>query len=402
MASSSPDKVLLSATADRTGSESVTLAIPGGRTSTAEFYIQAPGNSGPVTWTATAPGLGVTTGTVTIAPSGFVLHGPFGLGADFFTTTGAGPSGLTVYPALLDATMNVVALQQLRGGLTVDVGITSSNPLAGALTASPVRFSGGANYAETQFQPAAAGTTVISASAPAEYSAPARHASLTATVRTPGIGLEDGVWIGRNLQASGTVLLGEPAPPGGLSVALTSNSGQLLLSSSATTAGSVSIMIGIPAGQSSASFYMQALAESGAATYTVSAPGYTPRSATVMFAPSGVVIAGPLGLGFPLSTSVSGAAGQQVTVITALLDPATGSFVMSQPLAGGADLEVSLTSSDPAVASIQPAVTISGGNDSAVMPFTLLRSGSAALSVVAPAGFTEPGQFTSLAVFATE
>jgi hypothetical protein len=306
-----------------------------------------------------------------------------------------------VYPALLDSTMNVVELQQLRGGLTVDVDITSSNPLAGSLTASPVRFSGGASYAETQFQPSAAGATVLSASAPAEYSVPARHASLTATVKTPGIGVDDGVWIGRNLQASGTVLLGEPAPPDGLSVTLTSNSGQLLLSPSATTAGSGSIVIAIPAGQSSASFYMQALAESGAATYTVSAPGYSPRSATVTFAPSGVVIAGPLGLGFPFSAPASDAP-QQVTVFTALLDPATGSFVMSQALAGGADLEVPLTSSDPAVASVQPAVTISGGNDSAVIPFTLSRSGSVTLSVEAPPGFTEPRQFTSLAVFATE
>jgi hypothetical protein len=401
VASSSADKVLFSPTADGAGAESITLAIAGGRTSTAEFYVQALGNSGSVTYTATAPGLGVMSGTVSLAPSGFVLYGPFGLGADFFTTPGAGLSGLTVYPALLDSTTNVVELQQIRGGMSVDVDIASSNPLVGMIAASPVRFTGGAAYADTQFQPAISGTTVLSITTPAGYSVPSRHSSLTATVRAPGIGVEDGVVIGKNLQAPGMVLLGEPAPSSGLSLTLTSNSGQLLLSASPTAAGSASITIDIPAGQSSAPFVMQAFAESGTATYTVAAPGYGSRSATVSFAPSGIVIAGPLGPGFPLSMPVS-AAGQEVTVSTALLDPDTGSYVMSQPLAGGTELAVSLTSSDSAVASIQSTVTIHGGTDSVVMPFTLLSAGSVTLAVETPAGFTTPRNFTNLVVLATE
>jgi hypothetical protein len=338
---------------------------------------------------------------VSLAPSGFVLYGPFGLGADFFTTPGAGLSGLTVYPALLDSTMNVVELQQIRGGLSVDVDIASSNALVGTIAASPVRFTGGAAYADTQFQPAISGSTVLSINTPAGYSVPSRHSSLTATVRAPGIGVEDGVVIGKNLQAPGTVLLGEPAPSSGLSLTLTSNSGQLLLSASPTTAGSASITINIPAGQSSAPFVMQAFAESGTATYTVTAPGYGSRSATVSFAPSGIVIAGPLGPGFPLSMPVS-AGSQEVTVSTALLHPDTGSYVMSQPLAGGTDLAVSLTSSDSAVARIQSAVTIRGGTDSVVMPFTLLSVGSVTLSVETPAGFTTPRHFANLVVLATE
>jgi hypothetical protein len=399
VASSDAGKVLFSGAPDREGSESITLVIPGGRTSTPEFYVQAMGSGGPAAYTAVASGFGTASGTISVGPSGFVLHGPFGLGMDFFTTTGT-TSDLTVYPALLDSSMNIVELQQVRGGLSVDADVKSSNLVTGTITTSPVRLNGGDSYATTHFQPASSGSTVLSVSTGAGYNSPSRYRSLTATVKTPGIGVEDKTIIGKHLQSAGTILLGEAAPPEGLPVTLTTNSVQLLFSQSATTAGSSSVTITIPAGQTSAFYFMQSLAAAGTASYTVSASGYSSRTASVQFAPSGVVIAGPLGLGFPLSATVGG--NHEATVFTALLDPDTNGFVMPQPVAGGRDLTVVLTSSDADVLSVQSMATVRGGLDSTGVPFTPLRPGSAAISVTAPDDFTMPRQYTSFTVLVND
>ena len=398
LTSSDPAKLLFSRTATGTGTPSITLDIQEGRTTSPEFYVQGLGNSGVVTYSITATGgFGSSTGNVNLRPSGFVLNGPFGLGANFLTTTGAANTDLTLFSALLSESLGIVAEQQVRGGITVNVPVTSSNTAVGTITTSPVVFTGGSSSATTQFRPVGEGDTTITAATPAGFSTPAAAASLTASVRRPALNVDDGLVIGRNLQQIATVLLGQPAPTGGLPVTLTSNSGSLLLSTSATAAGSGSITITVPVGQSSANFYLQSLASSGTVTYSASAPGYTSRTASVGLAPSGIVIAGPFGFGFPLSTNV-GAGPQPVTVFTALLDPATNGYVASQPLAGGMTLSVSLTNSNPAVGTVTTPVTISANSDNGVAQFNPLAVGQTTIAVVQPAGYTTPSNNTVLTV----
>jgi hypothetical protein len=217
---------------------------------------------------------------------------------------------------------------------------------------------------------------------------------LKASVVMPGLVIDSGVDIGKNLQATGTLLLGQPAPAGGLPVTLTSNSGQLRLSTSPTAAGSSSITITVPAGQSNANYYLQGLADSGSPTYTATAPGYNSRTGTVFLAPSGVIIDGPNG-SFPFSAPVGGG-NRPLIVSTALLNAGLG-FVSTQPLAGGLSLPVLLGNSNTTAGTVTSPVTIAGGSDSATSQFTPVATGSATISVnPPPAGYSLPSSRTAV------
>jgi hypothetical protein len=277
----------------------------------------------------------------------------------------------------------------------VNVNVTSSNTTVGTITTSPVVFSGGSTIGFTEFDPASAGSTTITVGAPGGFSTPATGVSAIVTVIAPGILIDNNVSVGRNLQHLGTALLGAPAPAGGLSLTLTSNSGLLRLSTSETAAGSGSITINVPAGQSVANFYIQSLGDTGTATYTATAPGYAPRTATVLLSPSGVVIEGPLGFGFPLTTTMALGA-QPLALHTFLLEPGSLSPLMPQALAGGMSLQVTLTSGNTAVGTVTSPVTIAGGTDTATSQFTPVAVGQTTITVNTPAGYSLPSTFTSL------
>jgi hypothetical protein len=399
LVSNDPSKVLLSKTPNGAGTASITLNVPAGFSATPDFYIQGMASSGMATYTASAPGFGSANGAVTLTPSGFVLSGPFGLGANFFTTSGSANSNINVFAARLDASGNYLESQTVAGGLSANVSVTSSAPAVGTITTSPVTITGGSNLAITQFDPVSAGTTTLTATGPADFTTPAQHRSLTATVQTANILLEAGLVIGKSLQQISTVLVGDAAGPGGLTVTLTSNHPSLLkLAATGTVAGANSINVTIPEGLTSTTFYLQSLGDLGTATFTASAPGYAPRTATVNLAPSGVVIAGMFGLGFPHWPSVAAGA-SQMTVYTALLNPSNNNFVQFQELAGGTSLNVSLTNSDPTVGTIQTPVTITGGTDHVTATYTpLLANMSALVSVAKPPDFSPPSQYTSVVV----
>ena len=395
--SNDSSKLLLSTTATAAGSTSIILNLQAGRTRTQDFYVHGLAGAGTASYIATATGFGPVTGFVNLRPSGFVISGPFGLGADFYTTPGAANSDLTIMPGMLDGSLNYVAQQSVRAGLNVSVNVRSSDTAVGDITNGTVTIAGGNNSAQTAFHPKAEGNTVLSALAPAGFSTPSSKASINASVRTPSLSLTNGIAIGRTLQAIGTVLLGEAAPVGGLAVTLTSNSGQLQLSSSATAAGNNSIVVIVPAGQSSAVYYLQALGDTGTASYTGSAPGYTPRTATVNLRPSGLIIAGPFGPGFPLSAQAGGPS-QPVSVMMYQLEAGTNDPVTPQPLAGGRSVTVTLQPNGSATGNIPTSVSISGNNDTGIVQFTPRTAGTGSVGVIQPSGYSIPSRNISLLV----
>jgi len=129
------------------------------------IYIQ--GRSlGSTAITAVAAGYNDGTANVSVEPSGFYIF--VGGGATSFTTTaGAVNSQLTVRSAALDpVTLNHRQDQEVRGGLTVGVTVTSSNPSVGTITVSPVVFASGQGNKTTFFDPVSAGTSFITIPAP--------------------------------------------------------------------------------------------------------------------------------------------------------------------------------------------------------------------------------------------
>jgi len=392
--SSDSSKLLLSTASDTAGSGFLVLNVPAGLSHTQDFYVQGLAGGGTVTYTATAPGFGTNTGTVALTPSGIVVAGPFGVGVSFPTAIGATPSSITLYSVQVNN--GTFPVQQVRGGATVSIGVTSSNTAVGTIASSPLTIAGGSSSALTSFQPLAAGSTTIAASMPPGFS---YAGSVTATVAKPGISVTDQATIGMNLEIAGTFVLGEGAPAGGLTVTLISGASNLLLSNSATTAGSGTIPIVLKAGDTSGTFYLQGLASSGSAPYTVSAPGYQSRTGTINFGPSGLTLGSTYGAGFFVPTPATVGTPLPLTVSTVLLDGAGNPVGGPQQLAAGYTLSASLTSSDTAVGTVPPQITITGGQSAAMAQFTPKKTGIAILSVSNPPGYTPPaGKYSSLTV----
>src|SRR5205814_1671176 len=137
-----------------------------------------------------------------------------------------------------------------------------------------------------------------------------------------------------------------------IAVTLTSaNPALLLLSSSATTLGSDTITVTIPAGAASVPYYLQALADAGTTTYQASAPGSgiaDSDNLVVNLAPSGAVFSG-----MPFLFANVGGPPVAVAVALSALNPDNTSTGNYQPLRGGlAPVQITLQSSLPTVGSI--------------------------------------------------
>jgi len=192
------------------------------------------------------------------------------------------------------------------------------------------------------------------------------------------------------LERQGTIiLLGSTAPTNGLPVTLTVSAGALSLSATGTDGGSAMITVTIPAGQSSGTYYMYGQSTSGSGTVTASAPGFLSGTGTETLTPSGIVIAGPNGPGFPFNTPLS-SGNQPLSVSTAQLDT-SGNFVQVQPLAGAASVVVNLSSSNASVGTVPASVTIVPGNSAngtATATFHPVTTGTTNISLSQPSGFS--------------
>jgi hypothetical protein len=188
---------------------------------------------------------------------------------------------------------------------------------------------------------------------------------------------------------------------------------RLLVAVKPQDAGAESIKVRIPPGQVTSSFVLQALGNSGTATYSASAPGYLTRTAAITLAPSGVVVT-PSTYGPPDEAELSRKESTEtprgfvsnlskpekmpLTVWTVQLEPVTlrSADVTVQQLRAGVTLEVALNSSNPSVGAVASPVRIPSGSDHAMTHFSPLGIGSTDISVVTPVGFTKSDNSTSV------
>ncbi len=401
--SADPNSLRISTTAEKLGTAELVIRARAGNSESQEFWLQALGNSGTVTYTADAPGQGSGTGTVTLAPSGILIKGPY-QSPKFPTTTGALPPKILLVTARLDSSLKFAEQQAVPGGLTVEV--SNSNESVGRLANSPVEIPAGAGSAATQFHAAREGEVTFAVKAPPGFSVPAEFATVTAAVKKPGIVVTDDVFIGQNLEVGGALALGEYAPVGGLTVTLTSaDPTKLLLSASQTEPGAKSVEIKIPAEGINAIFFLQALGDSGEVEYTATAPGFRSRTGVVKLAPSGITLT-PYFQGPPDEAQVlkkqtsDGSHGftmkesentpMKLIAWTAQLDPKThrSADITVQPLRAGISLTVPIVNSNPAVGKIASQITITGGSDHGSADFTPASGGTTEISVVTPKNFT--------------
>ncbi|HMK29278.1 MAG TPA: choice-of-anchor D domain-containing protein [Terriglobales bacterium] len=148
------------------------------------FFIQALAASGTVTLTATAPGFAPANLTVTLTPSGFLIHTPNGVGQDFATSLSQGAKGLSIESWQLDsATLQRVTQEGVRGGASVLVPIGNSTPSVGTLSPASALFSGGAQSVGLTFSPLSVGSTQLTLGEPAGFTVPAPDAGANSDVQ---------------------------------------------------------------------------------------------------------------------------------------------------------------------------------------------------------------------------
>jgi hypothetical protein len=161
------------------GGTSITIS---GVTSTVVGTIVLQGRGlGSTTLTAQAAGYDDGSFPVTVTPAGFRYAGA--TNSDFTTTVGATDTALQVSSIRLNpTTLLYEEFQPVRGGITVNVDVTSSTPSVGVITSSPLVFTGGVSFQATAFDPIAVGTTDLTIEVPPGFSPSGTFRVITATV----------------------------------------------------------------------------------------------------------------------------------------------------------------------------------------------------------------------------
>ncbi len=387
---------LLTADIESAGSGQITLSdvdvssLPG-------IYVQGL-SQGTTTVSVSATGYTSATGTIEVYPSGF-----------YFTTSNASfdmymSETETLYiatAALSPDTLNYYESQNIRGGLSVAVEVTSSDTAVGVITSSPVTIPGGSGSGSTVFEALAAGTTTLSLVQPDGFDLRANwHHELTANVSTPGIRITTGVLndddvicVGKDLQTSyfsyRMDVYPDTLPEITFSVA---DSSIALITDNRTEEGVQSIVTTSYFG--SVRLYLQGLQE-GSTTLTVSAPGYLPSTYPLEVMPSGFILSQPSA---DFTTDVF-ADNTRVRVYPGYLTRDTYEYYSSQELRAGITAEVSVVSSDTRVGTItESPLTFYAGLYPAYLTtyFDPLAGGSTTLSVVQPDGFTQAADRTQV------
>jgi hypothetical protein len=400
--SNNPGALLLSPDSTSPGAASISRSagISAGGSSTAPFYLYGLANSGTATYTATVSDTGSggsftlsATGTVNLSNSSFILIGLSGPG-DFTVPAGSAPLTIGVESASVDGSGNFT-VQNVAGGLSETVSVTSTNTSVGTITGSPVVITGGNNNAGVTFNVGNTGMTTLTASQPSGFTS-SLYSSENVTVSQASLLLAGCPSVGKFLECQSQVFIlgGGTAGTGGLPVSVSVTSGSVSLSANGTDAGSSSITVTIPAGGTTAVFYVYGLSSSGTASITGSATGFKSSTETISLANSAVVImdaAGDFGTS-PFFTKLS-AGNQTLTVATAMLDSGNN-FVQTMALAGNTPAQtVTLLNSNASVGTVPSPVTINPGPtvDGMVnVTFHPLTTGSTTITVQEPTGFITP------------
>ena len=396
-----PTVALISSSSTTVGGTTLTFPNISAAGYVPTIYVQGL-KVGTTTLTVSAAGFTSASGTVTVKASGFTTYYSQAIN----TTTFSQPSGVTVYPAMLDpTTLAFYNFGTLSPGVgPVSVSVTSSNTVVGTISTSPLIFNTGDTYQNTTFQPTSAGTSTISLSTPLGFSTPSNYTTQLATVTAPALSISDLV-TGVGLEGGTNVYL-PVTPPNPVTVTVTSNGTAIAVISKDGTVigGTTLIFTNVSSAGYLPTIYVQGQSV-GSTTLSVSAAGYTSATGNVTVKPSGFVL---YYSNNTLSTTTTSSP-SNVYVYPAILNPGTrtvytlGAEVSPGVASSVTPLSVSVTSSSPAVGTITNSpVMFLPGDTQHYVTFTPLTSGTTNLDVVQPTGlptgFTTPSTGTETVV----
>ncbi len=390
LTSSDVQVLLLSTSEFAPGTSSITVQVNAGSTSLPNFWVHALSDVGSAMITASAPGYANGVGNFDLFPSGFRIHSP---SANFTTSTFSATTDIVLRPARLNpATLAPVTNQRLRGGISVLVPLSSSDPNVGSIGVAPVTHNGGDLSSTAQFNPLTAGTTVVAIGAVAGFSNASANTSLTATVTAPALSLGTSpLDLGVDLQVQRTLSLAS-APPNPVTVTVTVlDPSVLVVSGSATSSGSNLQTFPNVNGTTAGILYLQGLSL-GSTTVRAQAPGYSDAVITVAVRPSGFAWFNVAAVDTTFASAPT-----SLQLRSYALNPVTLTLGASQALRGGASVSLNSMSSQPLVGSLAPvSLTISGGTLTSTLNFQPFAAGLTNLNLLPPAGFWTPSSGNSI------
>ena len=389
--SSDPTKVLLAKTTTAPGTESIIVYVAGGSSAIPTFYVHGLADSGVVDVVATAPGCLGKTFKANLKPSGFCLYDPSN---NFSTTTLSNNTQLDVRAVRLNPSLTFAAWARLRGGISVEVPVTSSDQAVGTITTSPAVITATTYPYYTAFHPVGDGTATVALTTPAGFSTPTSRQQFVATVSAPDVISADET-VGLDLQVQASMHL-EAAPPSPVDVVVSvDDPTKATLTIDPTAVGTSSITISGVGDAVTKYFWVQGRAL-GTTTMRITADGYTTAAKTITINPSGFAIMSPSAI-----NTDSFAVNRAVDVRPVCLN-ANLSYKQSQRLRGGKSVDVVVTSSNPAVGTIAVSpITYVGNTYSVDAAFDPIGPGTSTIAVVTPAGFTTPTNYVQITATVT-
>jgi hypothetical protein len=379
LVSSNPAVARLSRTATVAGTAAIDIPVADGDTSFTYYIHGMDGAAGSITLTASAAGFTDATGTVqVVAPAVEMLNAP--------ATTTTLSASTSIYARLGIANFNntgLNALQAVRtGGAPVTVTFETSTAsvaqirttaggagLRGTVTINPGQSQSpfGIDNGGAELDPVGQGTAVITARAGGFT--PMASATHQVTVTAAGITLNSmPTAIGAGLQDFYSGVLGGSDHPA-LTLRITSSDpSRVLLSRTATTAGTAFVDIPIAAGDTSFSYYIHAVEGTiGDVTITASAPGYVNQTGTVHVVQAGLQIEA-LGT----STTATGTS-DDFYVRVGIPNAQNTALSQSQAVRAGTTMTVTVTNSNANAAQL---VTLAGGAQSRTVVIAAGQSNS--------------------------
>jgi len=177
---------------------------------------------------------------------------------------------------------------------------------------------------------------------------PLPAAAQAVTISTPGITVYSPGTVGAGLQGSGQIYLGASRHGGVNVVVKSSNPGVALIAANDSTPGTDSTVIFIPDGQTFAYYWVQGVdSASGTPIITVSANGFVDATTSVTIVQPGVQI------GSVPTSMTSGAADVIIYAYVGIPNAGnTGLNAYQARRPGGAPLQITFTSSNPAAATL--------------------------------------------------
>jgi hypothetical protein len=311
--------------------------------------------------TISAQGFADTTSSIALSDMAFSLNGPFGSQSPIRVVLERGPqtariSAAAVAPLNLPRDFGSSSPATIRpGAADIPITISSSNSDVLGVDTPQVLFKAGSSSADVVFRPLATGPASLLLSAPPGYVNDPKQSQLDFNVVGAALNAPQAITLGRDLQTSLGVNPEVAFSGPTILTVVSSDPSSVLVSDSATSPGRAQITLTAQPNQQLPSYYIQSLKDNGSATVTISADGYQSSSTTVTMVPAAAVFANSTD-----TLDVFTGALQHLEVELSPLDPNTlkPSQFNFQPPRPGANIQVSITSSDnrilsPLVSSIQ-------------------------------------------------